>query len=138
MRKFCGKARFPIILSDLPKTVRKFCLSTKFLHQEITWNYGIFCSVNITSSIIRLLFFGYLSLIFVSYVSCILTETKLSLVSKYSDFTFNISLLLWFQRRKTNEWNVTLCYVRVFISILPKGYITQLRLSHIVLSCLRG
>ena len=30
---------------ESPKTMRKLCLSTKFLHQEIRWNYGILSSV---------------------------------------------------------------------------------------------
>ena len=30
--------------SDLPKTMRKLCLSTKFPHQEIRWNDGVFRS----------------------------------------------------------------------------------------------
>ena len=29
---------------DSPKTMRKLCLFTKFPHQEIRWNCGIFCS----------------------------------------------------------------------------------------------
>ena len=33
--KFCGKVQFPL---------RKLCLSTKFSHQKIRWNYGIFRS----------------------------------------------------------------------------------------------
>ena len=44
MWKFCGKAQFP--QSDSPETMRKLCLSTKFPHQEIRWNYGILRSVN--------------------------------------------------------------------------------------------
>ena len=30
---------------ESPETMRKLCLSTKFSHQEIVWNYGIFRSV---------------------------------------------------------------------------------------------
>ena len=41
--KFCGKVR--IVLGDLPETMKKLCLSSKFPHQTIRWNYGIFCSV---------------------------------------------------------------------------------------------
>ena len=33
-----------MVSSDLPKTMRKLCLSTKFRYQEIRWNYGIFRS----------------------------------------------------------------------------------------------
>ena len=32
---------FRIVLSKLPKTFRKLCISTKFPHQEISWNYCI-------------------------------------------------------------------------------------------------
>ena len=39
--KFCGKAQFP---HSFPETVRKLSLSTKFSHQDIRWNYGIFHS----------------------------------------------------------------------------------------------
>ena len=42
--KFCGKAQFPHSFGELPETMRKLYLSTKFPHQEITWNYGIFRS----------------------------------------------------------------------------------------------
>ena len=30
---------------ESPETMRKLCLSTKFTHEEIRWNYGIFLSV---------------------------------------------------------------------------------------------
>ena len=43
--KFCGKAQFRIVSGDLPETMWKLCLSTKFSHQEIRWNYSIFRSV---------------------------------------------------------------------------------------------
>ena len=36
---------FRIVSGESHKTVRKLCLSTKFPHQEIRWNCGIFCSV---------------------------------------------------------------------------------------------
>ena len=36
-----------IVSSDPPETVRKLCLSTKFPHQEIRWNYSIFCGVSL-------------------------------------------------------------------------------------------
>ena len=32
-------------MGESPETMRKLCLSTKFPHQEISWNYGIFRSV---------------------------------------------------------------------------------------------
>ena len=31
---------------ELPETLWKLCLGTKFLHQEIGWNFNILCSVN--------------------------------------------------------------------------------------------
>ena len=40
--KFCGKAFCGIYF----ETMQKMCLSTKFPHQEIKWNYGILCSVS--------------------------------------------------------------------------------------------
>ena len=47
--KFCGsfveRHSFCIVLGQLHKTMCKVCLSTKFPHQEIRWNYGVFCSV---------------------------------------------------------------------------------------------
>ena len=49
--KFCGKALFPGVeilwkgsLRDSPETMQKLHLSTKFWHQKIKWNYGIFRS----------------------------------------------------------------------------------------------
>ena len=41
---FAERHSFRIILGDSPETMRKLCLSGKFLHQEIRWNYGIFRS----------------------------------------------------------------------------------------------
>ena len=40
--EFCGKAQFPIVSDESPKAMRKLCLSTKFPHQKIRWNYVIF------------------------------------------------------------------------------------------------
>ena len=40
VKKVCGKAR------ELPKTLRKLYMSTKFPNHEISWNYGILCSVS--------------------------------------------------------------------------------------------
>ena len=37
---------YEIDCEKLPETMRKLCLSTKFPHQEVTWNYGIFRSDN--------------------------------------------------------------------------------------------
>ena len=42
---FCGNAQFPIFSGEFPESVQKLCLSTKFRHQEIRWNYSIFRSV---------------------------------------------------------------------------------------------
>ena len=39
--KFCWKAQFPIFSGESPETIWKLCLSTKFPHHEIGWNYGI-------------------------------------------------------------------------------------------------
>ena len=39
VRKFYGKT-----VSAKSEIMRKLCLSTKLPHQEIRWNYGIFCS----------------------------------------------------------------------------------------------
>ena len=36
---------FRIVSGDSHETTGKLCLSTKFPHQEIRWNYSIFCSV---------------------------------------------------------------------------------------------
>ena len=30
-----------MVLGDSPETMRKLCISTKFPHQEIRWNFGI-------------------------------------------------------------------------------------------------
>ena len=38
---------------DCPETMRKLCLSTKFPHQEIKWNYGIFRCVTNSFSIFK-------------------------------------------------------------------------------------
>ena len=38
---FCERHSFPRVSGDSPKTLRKLCLSAKFPHQEIRWNYGI-------------------------------------------------------------------------------------------------
>ena len=43
---FCERHSFPRVSGDSPKTLRKLCLSAKFPHQEIRWNYGILRSVS--------------------------------------------------------------------------------------------
>ena len=40
---FVERHSFRIVSGESPETLRKLCLSTKFQHQEIRWNYGIFC-----------------------------------------------------------------------------------------------
>ena len=42
---FAERHSFCIVSGDSPETIRKMCLSAKFPHQEIRWNYGIFRSV---------------------------------------------------------------------------------------------
>ena len=44
--KFCGKAFCGIYF----ETMQKMCLSTKFPHQEIKWNYGILRSAYFTNN----------------------------------------------------------------------------------------
>ena len=44
---FVESHSFRIVSGNSTETMRKVCLSTKFPHQEIRWNYGIFCSVNV-------------------------------------------------------------------------------------------
>ena len=39
---FAERHSFRIISDDSPETIRKLCLSAKFPHQEIRWDYGIF------------------------------------------------------------------------------------------------
>ena len=42
--------------SDSPETMRKLCLSPKFSHQEIRWNYGILHSDNINEGVEEFIF----------------------------------------------------------------------------------
>ena len=42
--KFCGKVQFPLSFRRFARNSEELCLSTKFSHQEIRWNYGIFRS----------------------------------------------------------------------------------------------
>ena len=44
---FMERHSFRIVSGDSPETMRKLCLSTKFPHQEIRWNYGILRSVEL-------------------------------------------------------------------------------------------
>ena len=41
---FVKRHSFRRVLGDSPEIMRKLCLSTKFPHQKIRWNYGILCS----------------------------------------------------------------------------------------------
>ena len=41
---FVKRHSFRIVPCKSLETMRKLCLSTKLPHQEIRWNYGIFCS----------------------------------------------------------------------------------------------
>ena len=43
---FLERHSFRIVSGESPKTMWKLCLSTKFPHQEIRWNYGILRSVD--------------------------------------------------------------------------------------------
>ena len=44
--KFCGNAQFlQSYGQNLPETLRKLRVFTKFPYQEISWNYSILCSV---------------------------------------------------------------------------------------------
>ena len=45
MWKFCGKAQFPHSFRRIAQNYAERCLSAKFPHQEIRWNYGILRSV---------------------------------------------------------------------------------------------
>ena len=38
---FVERHSFRIVLVSSPETMRRVCLSTKFLHQKISWNYDI-------------------------------------------------------------------------------------------------
>ena len=42
---FVERHSFCIVSGESPETMRKLCLSTKFSHQEIRWNYDILRSV---------------------------------------------------------------------------------------------
>ena len=44
----CKKSQINWKLTYSPETIRKLCLSAKFPHQEIRWNYGIFRSVSVS------------------------------------------------------------------------------------------
>ena len=46
-RNFVERYSFRIVLGESPETMRKLCLSTKFPHLEIRWNYSILRSVRI-------------------------------------------------------------------------------------------
>ena len=41
MGDFVERYGFRIVSGESPKTMQKLCLSKKFSHQEIRWNYGI-------------------------------------------------------------------------------------------------
>ena len=45
MLKFLERNNFCIVPGESPETMRKLFLSTKFSHQKIRWNYGIFSIV---------------------------------------------------------------------------------------------
>ena len=49
------------VKGNSPETMRKLCLSTKFSHQEIRWNFGIFPSGNY-HCVLNLSFWGFLTL----------------------------------------------------------------------------
>ena len=42
---FAERHSFRVVSGDLPKTLQKLCLSTKFPKQKIRWNYGVLRSV---------------------------------------------------------------------------------------------
>ena len=68
---FVERHSFRIVSDETPETMRKLCLSTKFPHQKIRWNYSILPSVNYCSYILTFFnfpgfFFNFI--IFISFV----------------------------------------------------------------------
>ena len=52
-----GRHSFRIVSGESTETKRNLCHSSKFLHQEIRWNYGIFCSISNNGEIGVFIFF---------------------------------------------------------------------------------
>ena len=50
---FVGRYSFRKVLGGLPKALRKLCLSTKSLHQEIRWNYDILRSAHLFDPLMK-------------------------------------------------------------------------------------
>ena len=51
--KICGRHRFGLVSGNLPETMRTLCLSTKFPHQEIRWDYDMLCCDGFISGAIQ-------------------------------------------------------------------------------------
>ena len=56
---FVERNNFRIISGESPETTQKLFLSSKFPHQEIRWNYGIFCSAQIRKFFYIILFVNW-------------------------------------------------------------------------------
>ena len=52
---FWERYSFRIVSGESPETMRKLCLSLKFPHQEIRWNFGILCSAFFLASLSKTL-----------------------------------------------------------------------------------
>ena len=94
--KFCGNAQLWKDTGKTPGTLRKLCVSTKFPHHEIRWNYGILRSV-----LIRLF----------------LLSSKFWLQKRKPSYTYNTQNTHINTHKKTLKWRK-----RKFQSVVPNNY----------------
>ena len=120
---FLGKHSYCRASGEPPETLRKLCFSTKFLHQEIRWNYGILHS-QVT--------FKYQSSILLWAVSVRIPHKSARLI-KMNVFTWSICCTLigpTFPKWVGNKWVETLCW---FLSFWDRMTVFLKNLKDVVL-----
>ena len=103
---FAERHIFRIVSGDLPETLRKLCLSAKFPHQEISWNYGNLrsgclrtsCSSVSNSEPWGTLCWKWVGAVFSSFISPLMEEVGKD--DSYLDGATSFMSILWGRQGK--------------------------------------
>ena len=96
-------------MDDSPKTMQKLCFSTKFLHQEIRWNYGILRSGRVTSIFTLQMKLTDDDTNLVTWFCTSLFSTSLFCTSLFSTCTSDF-VLVYFMQITQNQGDDVICY----------------------------
>ena len=130
---------FCMVSCELPKTMRKLYLSTKFPHQEIRWNYGIFHSEQFFETPLDHCSMSHVQRTFlnnndlylkINFCTCILNNCTVWKVSKYGVFS---GLYFYVFSPNTEKYGPEkMPYLDTFHTVNCSGTMSHLgRISHI-------